>query len=67
MWARGGHYGASQVPECENIGPGSIDIDHLTKLDTTMIGELPEPEPAHANGSAIRLGSRTQALSVAAI
>ena len=55
LWARGGHYGASQVPECENIGPGSIDIDHLTKLDTTMIGELPElarqrvghpPEPA---------------------
>ena len=67
LWARGGHYGASQVPECENIGPGSIDIDHLTRLDATMIGGLPEPEPARVNGSAVRLGSRTQALSVAAI
>ncbi len=67
LWARGGHYGASQVPECENIGPGSIDIDHLTKLDATMIGELPEPEPTRINGSAIRLSPRTASLSVAAI
>jgi hypothetical protein len=29
-WARGGHFGASQVPECENAGPGSIDIDRIT-------------------------------------
>ena len=67
LWARGGHYGASQVPECENIGPGSIDIDHLTKLDATMIGELPEPEPTRVNGSAIHLGPRPASLSVAAI
>jgi len=69
LWARGGHYGASQVPECENIGPGSIDIDHLTKLDTTLVGELPDPEPTRVNGSALRLGPRTPAtaLSVAAI
>jgi hypothetical protein len=30
LWARGGHFGASQVPDCENTGPGSIDIDRLT-------------------------------------
>ncbi len=30
MWARGGHFGASQVPGCEHAGPGSIDIDRLT-------------------------------------
>jgi hypothetical protein len=30
LWARGGHFGASQVPDCENIGPGAIDIDRLT-------------------------------------
>jgi hypothetical protein len=29
-WARGGHFGASQVPGCENTGPGSIDIDRIT-------------------------------------
>jgi hypothetical protein len=30
LWARGGHFGASQVPGCEHTGPGSIDIDRLT-------------------------------------
>jgi hypothetical protein len=29
-WARGGHFGASQVPACDNFGPGAIDIDRLT-------------------------------------
>ena len=30
LWAHGGHFGASQVPGCENAGPGAIDIDRLT-------------------------------------
>jgi hypothetical protein len=30
LWARGGHFGASQVPDCESTGPGDIDIDRLT-------------------------------------
>lgn len=29
-WARGGNFGASQVPGCENAGPGAIDIDRIT-------------------------------------
>ncbi len=29
-WARGGHFGASQVPGCDNVGPGAIDIDRIT-------------------------------------
>ena len=29
-WARGGHFGASQVPRCDNAGPGAIDIDRIT-------------------------------------
>jgi hypothetical protein len=29
-WARGGHFGACQVPGCENAGPGAIDIDRVT-------------------------------------
>jgi hypothetical protein len=30
LWARGGHFGASQVPCCDNLGPGGIDVDRLT-------------------------------------
>lgn len=30
QWARGGHFGASQVPACHNAGPGAIDVDKLT-------------------------------------
>ena len=30
LWARGGHFGASQVPSCDNVGPGAIDVDRLT-------------------------------------
>jgi hypothetical protein len=30
QWARGGHFGASQVPRCDNAGPGAIDIDRIT-------------------------------------
>ncbi len=40
LWARGGHFGASQVPECENIGPGGIDIDQFTQADTSLVGGL---------------------------
>lgn len=29
-WARGGHFGASQVPGCGHAGPGAIDIRRLT-------------------------------------
>ena len=43
LWARGGHYGASQVPECDNLGPGGIDIDQLTRLEVGIARELTEP------------------------
>lgn len=60
LWARGGHYGASQVPECDNLGPGGIDIDHLTRLDVGITRELPEPAASsRTNGSPILLGART--------
>jgi hypothetical protein len=29
-WAKGGHFGASQVPGLTAAGPGAIDIDQLT-------------------------------------
>jgi hypothetical protein len=62
LWAQGGHYGASQVPECDSIGPGGIDIDHLTKLDVSLVGELP-----HTNGTAVHLGSRPRELRTAGV
>jgi hypothetical protein len=30
VWARGGHFGASQVPGSAHVGPGAIDIHRLT-------------------------------------
>jgi hypothetical protein len=57
LWARGGHYGASQVPGCDNIGPGGIDIDQLTGLDVGIGGEL--PGPARVSRPPSRLGPRT--------
>jgi hypothetical protein len=35
QWARGGHFGASQVPDCDNVGPGAIDIDRITGVSGT--------------------------------
>ena len=56
LWALGGHFGASQVPDCESIGPGGIDIDQIAGTDT-ITREL--PEPALTRTAPIRLGPRT--------
>jgi hypothetical protein len=61
LWARGGHFGASQVPECDNIGPGGIDIEQLTKVDTDLVDDLPR-----VNEPSIRLGPRMPAASFSA-
>jgi hypothetical protein len=55
LWALGGHFGASQVPDCENIGPGGIDIDQIASQDT-VASEL--PEPALTAAAPMRLGPR---------
>jgi hypothetical protein len=59
LWARGGHFGASQVPDCENIGPGGIDIEQLTRAEQALAGELAEARGAGA--SPIRLEPRRPA------
>jgi hypothetical protein len=56
LWAQGGHFGASQVPDCDSIGPGGIDIDQLTGRGS-LARELAEPPVA--DPPAIRLGPRT--------
>ena len=65
VWARGGHYGASQVPECNNLGPGGIDIDHLTRLDVKIAREL--PETVCTSGSPVLLSPRPHELRAAAV
>ena len=62
LWALGGHFGASQVPDCESIGPGGIDIDQLIRADT-ITPEL--AEASLARPTPIRLGPR--ALSAAGV
>jgi hypothetical protein len=60
LWALGGHFGASQVPDCENIGPGGIDIDQIASADVIR-RELPEPALAGSSRTgpaSIRLGPR---------
>ena len=52
------------MPECNNLGPGGIDIDHLTRLDVGIAREL--PDPARTNGSPVRLRT-THELRAAAV
>jgi hypothetical protein len=50
-WARGGHFGASQVPGCENAGPGAIDTDRLTGAHA-LAARPPRQRPAPLNEAA---------------
>lgn len=43
-WARGGHYGASQVPEADAYAPGGIDVSKITGPEPPV--EIPRPRPA---------------------
>jgi hypothetical protein len=36
LWARGGHFGASQVPCCLATGPGAIDVERLTGVPISL-------------------------------
>ncbi|MEO5877792.1 MAG: hypothetical protein ABIS86_23095 [Streptosporangiaceae bacterium] len=45
QWARGGHFGQSQVPETEGPSPGAIDIRRITGVETPA-AEIPRPRLA---------------------
>jgi hypothetical protein len=45
LWAQGGHFGASQVPDLPAAGPGAIDIEQLTGR-ATRPGRADRPERA---------------------
>jgi hypothetical protein len=54
-WARGGHFGASQVPGCRGAGPGAVDIARLTGPFSAQRG-TPAPR---APGSAATISAMT--------
>jgi hypothetical protein len=41
-WARGGHFGCSQVPETTGVEPGGVDIHRITGPDT-WVSDIPRP------------------------
>jgi hypothetical protein len=47
LWARGGHFGASQVPGLTAVGPGAVDVDLLTGPPAVREARVPLPT-AHA-------------------
>jgi hypothetical protein len=46
LWARGGHFGASQVPEWTAAGPGAVDIERLTGWRPSKVAAAPAPRSA---------------------
>ena len=50
LWAQGGHFGASQVPDLSAAGPGAVDIEQLT-------GRASQPERTERVGLAERAGA----------
>lgn len=65
LWARGGHYGASQVPDTTSMGPGCIDIDQLIGTESvTLNGVMPTHPPAAISLSP-RIGRQARDVSTA--
>jgi hypothetical protein len=46
LWARGGHFGSSQVPGLAATGPGAIDPERLTGRPGARAGQLAVAVPA---------------------
>jgi hypothetical protein len=53
VWARGGHFGASQVPGCAAAGPGALDIRRLTGRGA-LGSVIAAPTVADGNGGSAR-------------
>ena len=48
LWARGGYFGVSQVPECESVGPGPVDTDRLAGAHVVPISAAHGSPSPHA-------------------
>jgi hypothetical protein len=46
LWARGGHFGASQVPDWTAVGPGALDVERLTGWRPAVVTAQPPARPA---------------------
>lgn len=55
LWARGGYFGVSQVPQSSDPAPGAIDIHKITGPDTPL--GVPRPRPAPSGGWTHRPGA----------
>ncbi|MFC4531278.1 hypothetical protein [Sphaerisporangium dianthi] len=51
VWAKGGHFGASQVPGASEGDPGAIDVQRIVGEQAVSL-EVPRPRPGIENGSA---------------
>jgi hypothetical protein len=59
LWARGGHFGASQVPGLTATGPGAIDVERLTGWRARQtVGQLPASGSPAAKHPAAQLPVR---------
>jgi hypothetical protein len=45
LWARGGHFGASQVPDWTATGPGAVDVERLTGQRPSVATRPPAAQP----------------------
>ncbi len=52
QWARGGHFGASQVPDWTAAGPGAVDVERLT--GRRRAAALQVPQHAIARGATVQ-------------
>jgi hypothetical protein len=50
LWARGGHFGASQVPDWTTAGPGAVDIGLLAGPGAVSAVEPPRAAADRADG-----------------
>jgi hypothetical protein len=53
LWARGGHFGESQVPEVAAAGPGAIDIERLTGWSARSIPPASGVGPAGVSAAGV--------------
>ena len=58
-WARGGHFGASQVPGSACAGPGAIDIERLTGPEAQAGRPAAAPAGQRPPGSPARIPAMT--------
>ena len=56
LWARGGHFGASQVPGSTADGPGSVDVEMLIGRADLHASELRPAQASEADAQRARAG-----------